>query len=253
LARRIVWNQTVLTGNLQDGIFRLLDENAINPENSSRALSSLGYTASLDPLVTVLELDAQYHGESLLDAVTGLCRANNIGFRMPFSGGLYNFQLYAGVDRSLNQTARSPVIFSPEFENLEGSTYYESVEGEANIALVGGEGDGSERVMVVASTSDNEPYDIARKEMFLDASTVSSQTQSGVMSIEEYENLLYGRVFGATVQSTEAGYLYGRDFGLGDIVHTRNEYGLESPMRITEFVISEDSGGSRSYPTFEKI
>ena len=37
LERRIIWKQTILSGNFQNGIKKLLDENIINPSDASRS------------------------------------------------------------------------------------------------------------------------------------------------------------------------------------------------------------------------
>jgi hypothetical protein len=59
--------------------------------------------------------------------------------------------------------------------------------------------------------------------------------------------------FGATVETNIGGFMYGRDFFLGDIVQAKNEYGIEGAMRVTQFLISEDISGHRVYPTFVMI
>ena len=41
LDRRIIWQQTILSGNFQDGIFKLLNENIISPSIAERAIPNL--------------------------------------------------------------------------------------------------------------------------------------------------------------------------------------------------------------------
>ena len=45
-------------------------------------------------------------------------------------------------------------------------------------------------------------------------------------------------------------YTYGVHYNIGDTVQIRNEYGMESKMYISEFIFSEDSDGTKAYPTF---
>lgn len=40
LERRIIWKQTILSGNFQNGIKKLLDENIINPSDASRKVEN---------------------------------------------------------------------------------------------------------------------------------------------------------------------------------------------------------------------
>ena len=59
LERRIIWKQTILSGNFQNGIKKLLDENIINPSDASRKIEGLIFEASTDPAITGLTVDAE--------------------------------------------------------------------------------------------------------------------------------------------------------------------------------------------------
>ena len=49
-------------------------------------------------------------------------------------------------------------------------------------------------------------------------------------------------------------FIYKRDFYMGDIIQIKNEYGLEGPARVVEYVMSENvQNGLEYYPTFEAI
>lgn len=69
LERRIIWKQTILSGNFQNGIKKLLDENIINPSDASRKVERLIFEASTDPAITGLTVDAQFTGDNLYDAI----------------------------------------------------------------------------------------------------------------------------------------------------------------------------------------
>lgn len=69
LERRIIWKQTILSGNFQNGIKKLLDENIINPSDASRKVEGLIFEASTDPAITALTVDAQFTGDNLYDAI----------------------------------------------------------------------------------------------------------------------------------------------------------------------------------------
>lgn len=45
------------------------------------------------------------------------------------------------------------------------------------------------------------------------------------------------------------GYRYGIDYYLGDIIEVRNQDGIVNNVRVTEQIMSQDSGGEKSYPT----
>ena len=46
-------------------------------------------------------------------------------------------------------------------------------------------------------------------------------------------------------------FVYGEDYGLGDIVTIRSSYGVTAAVRITEVIESEDESGYRVEPKFE--
>lgn len=265
LERRIVWKQTVLSGSLQDGIKRLLDENAINPKDPDRKMIRLIFEESLDPNILSLSVDEQYYGESLYDVIQKLCEKNSIGFKITLdSEKHFVFKLYSGTDRSFNQLDNPVVLFSPALDNLANSNYFHSKISHRTMALVGGEGEGSAKVTTQVSLPGGAGADLNRREMFTDASDVSSMVDGTKISDDEYNTLLVERgllsllvnhqvsTFDGVVDPS-TNYIYGRDFSMGDIVQIENEYGLKGQSRITELITSEDLSGKNTYPTFEMI
>ena len=100
-----------------------------------------------------------------------------------------------------------------------------------------------------------------RRELLTDARDISSNTDDGELSPEEYELQLQQRGLeklseNIVINSFEGQsdtvqlYQYGRDFFMGDIVQIRNEYGIEAKSRIVEIVRSIDKEGFDIYPTF---
>ena len=80
---RIIWVQTVISGNLQNGIRRLLMDNAISPTLADRRIEHLVFLPSIDPAITNIEIEeTMFTGESLLDTVVTLCRVNKIGWKI---------------------------------------------------------------------------------------------------------------------------------------------------------------------------
>lgn len=262
LDRRIIWLQTIVTGNLQTGIKKLLDENLINPGNADRKIPNFIFKESEDPLITALTIDAQYTGDNLLDVVRNICGEHDIGFKVTLNdSNQFVFELYAGADRSYDQTTNPYVVFSPKFENIINSNYIESKSALKNVTLIGGEGEGySRRYDVVGEASGMD-----RRELFTDARDISSDAGDGVTLTDfEYHEHLKQRgkeklaecediiSFEGQVDTTNM-YHYGEDFFMGDIVQFANEYGHEARVRVLEFVMSEDASGSSTYPTFATI
>lgn len=264
LDRRIVWNQILLDGNFQTQIKRLLTENVINPSDSNRKISNFIFEETDDPYILSLKVQAQYTGDNLYEAVCKLCESLSIGFKITLNdNNQFVFKLYSGTDRSYDQETNPYVVFSPSFENIIDSNYYESKAGYKNVGLVAGEGEGSARRAVVVGESTLK--ELSRRELYVDARDISSTTLNGdSISTSAYDDLLRQRgdeqlnenkiiqAFDGQVESTQM-YRYGEHYFMGDITQLENEYGMESKVRVTEFIRSVDKDGIDSYPTFEVI
>lgn len=97
----------------------MLNECIISPSIADRKISNFVFVPSTDPKITSLKIDNQYTGDCLYDVIKGLCEENNIGFKIVLTDeNKFAFSLYAGVDRSYEQTENPYVVFSPNFENI---------------------------------------------------------------------------------------------------------------------------------------
>lgn len=262
LDRRIIWGQTTISGNLQNGIKTLLEENVINPSDSDRAIDNFIFEESTDEAITKLTIKAQYTGDNLYEVIHKICGERNIGFKVTLNDNKqFVFKLYAGVDRSYNQFVNPYVVFSPNFENIINSNYIESKVSLKNITLVGGEGEGSERTYTTVGAG----VGLNRREIFTDARDISSNVGDGIiLSADEYTAQLQQRGKENLAENTEITsfegqietslmFEYGVDFFNGDIVQYANEYGHEARARIEEVVMSENNTGSSVYPTLTTI
>lgn len=265
LLRRIVWEQSVLSGNLQNGIKKLLNENVISPTDEKRKISNFVFIESTDPVVTELTVDAQFTGDVLYDAIKALCDTHNIGFKVVLTeDGLFEFSLYAGVDRTYDQSKNPYVIFSPDFENIVNSNYLESKKKLKTVTLVAGEGEDPDRKTVTVEVEGGGGEGLNRREMYTDVRYVQSETSDGALTEEEYNAQLtqkgneslaenvYIKAFEGQVETSRI-FVYGEDFFMGDVVQVANEYGIESKSRVIELIRSEDENGIEVYPTFTVV
>lgn len=261
LERRIIWNRTVLSGSFQQGIKKLLDENVISPSDASRKISNFVFKESSDERITSLSVDAQYFGENLYDAISDLCKSENIGFKIILDGTNFVFSLYMGEDRSYNQEVNPYVIFSPGFDNLMNSNYIESDKTLKNVTLVAGEGEGSERKTVSVFSGEEIQNGLDRRELFTDASGVSTMVDGQTISDQEYTSQLSQKGYeelakNKTTISFEGEvdpsgtYEYDKDYFLGDVIQIANEFGCQARSQITEFIRSQSDTGIECYPTF---
>ena len=261
LNRRIIWTQTNISGNLQNGILKLLNENLINPTDTNRKVDNFIFEASTEPYITDLTLDAQFTGDNLYEVIKVICDVFGLGFQVTLNEeNKFVFKLYVGKDHSYEQQDNPYVIFSPEYDNILSSNYYETDKNVRNIALIAGEGEGLSR----RTATIGEGVGLDRRELFVDARDISSDTEDGTLTEAEYTKLLQQRgedsmAENILVQSFEGeaevgvNFVLGIDFNIGDIVQLRNEYGLESSTRVTEVIFSHDLSGTRIVPTFSIV
>lgn len=114
----------------------MLNENIISPSIADRKISNFTFKPSTDNKVTGLTIDNQYTGDDLYTDIKGLCEENNIGFKIILTDdNKFEFSLYAGADRSYDQTENPYVVFSPNFENIINSNYYSSNANLKNVTL----------------------------------------------------------------------------------------------------------------------
>lgn len=262
LDRRVIWNLTTLSGGLQAGIKQLLNENAIAPSDPARVIPNLIFEDSTDSKITNLALNAQYYGENLYDVICEVCESNEIGFKIILNeSNQMVFSLYAGTDRSYEQTENPYVIFSPGFDNLLNSNYISSKKTLKTVTMITGEGEGSDKKKAVAECSNGAGSGLNRREMHTDASGISQTDGENTISDEAYTALLQRQGIDELAQNTRTEsfegevssgrtYTYGTDYFMGDIVQNVNEFNIKATSRVTEYIMSQDESGIERYPTF---
>lgn len=262
LDRRIIWSQTILDGNLQNGIEQLINENVISPTIPERVISNIAFVESIDSAITSLTVKAQYTRTNLLETIQKLCAANDIGFKMTLSSSFdsFEFKLYSSVDRSYNQVLNSYVVFSNGFENLSSSDYIESMVTYKNITVVAGAGEDEDRIIKIVGDGEG----VSRRELYTDARDLSDKVDNVAIPEVDYlaqleqrgiEKLLENDLevsFDGKVDITRM-FKYREDFFVGDIVQLVGDYGIEGRVQIMGMIRSINLDGIDVYPTFKII
>ena len=261
LTRRIIWEQKIFEGNLQDKVQEMLNDTIIKPTIPERAIPNFIFERTDDPDITKLTMNHQYTGDDLYKVISELCKEYKIGFKITLNyKNQFVFKLYKGVDRSYNQIANPYVVFSSAYDNIINSNYYTSKENYKNVTLIAGEDRGHvRRTALIGSASG-----LNRRELFTDARDLSSETDHGQLSDERYTKLLLARgkknlaehrfttAFEGKTETSNM-FVYGQDFFIGDIVQLNDDYGHEGGSYISELVFSYDDNGCLIYPTFKMI
>lgn len=268
LERRRVYPPMILTGDLEDSIKAILDNNIIAPTDTDRTIANFVFEYSGDPLIEAMVVDDQFGPDkSVYEAIVKICTLNGLGFKVTIDdSGIFTFVLYLGIDRSYEQFDNPYVVFSPKFENILNGSYRETNVFEKNVGYVAGEkGIGNESIIVVVTKDDQAWSGLERREMFTDAGSITRNVpDTDPLTEEEYadkltekgkqdlsENVFF-QAFDGQIDTLGL-YIYGLDYNMGDIVQVANEYGHEARSRVTEIIHSQDVEGTRKYPTFSTV
>lgn len=254
VGQRVVWNQTNLSGNAEEQIRGLINANIINPSNSLRKINNF-ILDDLNGFTDTIEI--QLYGENIAEWLVEICKTYSWGWDVFIKNSKYVFKIYKGVDRTYNQSSVTPVVFSPEFDNLLSSSYDYNLTDYYNSALILGEGEGVDK----RRTSVGLSSDLDRFETYVDGSSVSSNGE--IITLETYIKMLqeYGQSqinqtaftqkFSGDIDPNGL-FVINRDYFLGDLVQIENEKGIKATPRIIEIIYAEDENGSSVVPTFSE-
>lgn len=255
LARRVIWNQTILNDTVENAIRQVITENCISPADTARKINGLELAA---PSGFGEALQQQTRGDVISEWLETVCRTYGYGWKITINDGRFIFSIFKGTDRTYGNAAGNPfVVFSPDFDNLINSNYMKDKQSYKNTALILGEGEGTSRKSAVVGTAE----DLERYEIYVDARDISSN--NGAISEGEYNNLLSERgkqsiaeqaittAFDGEIDGNGI-YTYKKDFDIGDIVQIKNDYGIKAKSRIVEIIENDDESGRHIVPTLEK-
>lgn len=263
LDRRITLYKQLEKGNAETVMRNYINTNCIDTKDINRKLPNLlqGVNNNLGQ-----EVDYNSHYKPLLEEVEAISKANELGYRIDLDlpNKQYVFEVYKGLDRTVNQDINSKAIFSTEFENISNQKYIDSDNNYRNMVLVAGAGENENRKTLSIGT-DNSNFD--RYELFVDARDISDkesktrivideftgeereETYEVEIPIETYNKLLEARgkeklsectkieTFDCKIENTN-NLIYRTDYDLGDKVSIINKkWGLllhERIVSITE-------------------
>lgn len=166
LDQRVVWSTMTANGNAETFTRRMVDGSLGSTASAERQFKDshgtlifgLGTSAGLTD-----RLSEQVSYKNVGEKVREYCTKFGWGYRVILDSGILKFELFKGADRSAS------VIFSSDYENLSTTTYIEDESNMGNIALIAGEGQGSDRFRCVAG----EVSGADRYEIYADAKDIS--------------------------------------------------------------------------------
>ena len=237
--RRIIGQQR-FAGNIEDAIKYFINLNAINPANPKRIIPNLvlGINEGID-----IQVDEAYINADLDTAIWEMCKKYDIGFEilMNHEAKKYVASTYQGADRSAEQNINPHVIFAKAFDNVNRQSYVDDRADYKTTAYIAGK----DRTITV----NDEAAGFARRELFVDASSISKTyynenyeeitipeaeyiatlKETGQSELAQYPRV---QTFESEVD-TDAQHIYGVDYFIGDKVTNRNdELGIATHSRV---------------------
>lgn len=220
--QRIIWGTSVCYDYVQDFVRMNIYDAFIGPTNPERKLVTnsgrqMLYLGARDPNITDMASE-QVSYANVGEKIREYCQRYGWGYKIKQirDGSLLDkyleFVIYVGTDRS------AYVKFSPEYENINTTKYQDDITNIANVALIGGVGEGASRVLM----QHGEAIGVNRYEIFVDAKN-------------EAKTMTWGELSAAYPPESEGGQGY----------FEQTPYGYYYRLRTAEIRIP-----SRSYANF---
>lgn len=274
LERRLIYKlsgtvntPTILRGNVETEVRRVITENAISCPFDSRRnipLLALGDLAGLPHKIVDENGEAtqkQVSYQNLLTYTDELLQEYGLGSTVILDedAGKLRYIIYAGIDHSWDNAAgNDPIVFSKEFDNLTSSSYEYDITAEKNVALIGGAGEGVERFYSLVAGAQ---AGLQRREMWVDASSINRTYKDEYDEEQPYSDTEYSamlnaegtqqlnsnqatEIFDGAIDIQNSRWQYNRDFALGDIVTTQDDdIGKYINVRLREVLEVQDENG----------
>jgi len=169
---------------------------------------------------------------NLADELQSISISTGLGWNVTpdFEQKKWIFDVMQGRDLTVNNTDDNPpVIFSPEFDNVDDMTFTDSDMNYRNYGYVAGQGEGVDRAIVEVGSATG----MDRLEVFIDARDVEDDSE--LPSRGQAKLLEFGQELSleGKVMSTPS-FTYEKDWDLGDYVTVQNrEWGVTMDQQIT--------------------
>lgn len=187
---------------------------------------------------------------TILAVCETVLNARNLGQNVTFNLSTQTFQynVFGGEDRTINQSQNSAVVFSPNLNNLQSQSYTHSISNFANVVYVHGQiGDTTETVIVGEASGFNR-YETSTSGTLEQGSAVTLTKnnykevftvigENTLVTQAETKNLI------GTIQLS-SDFQLNIDFSLGDsVTYLNNEWGIQENVMIRELRLQYSTNG----------
>jgi hypothetical protein len=247
--RRVMWpastsNRSIFSGVAAETVAKLLVQ--YNVTASATTANGRATNGANDDLPVTVEADAaqgntisaSYAWLNLLPALQRVATLGGGDWSLEYSEVAHSWEFqwhqpYLGTDRS------AEVVFSLDRNNMQRPVLNLTNPWEPTVAVVAGQGQGSDRALVVR-TGPNYISSSFTREVFIDARDLSATAALEDRGDQKLNELMSRNALDFTVLQTDS-LRYGRDYFLGDLVSWRFS-GLSGTQQIDSAEIELSDG-----------
>jgi hypothetical protein len=264
----VPWTLTTTAGELiSDAVYRMV----INPTTYGGAWTgqNLDWARDKIPNLTLGKVDnngatkqLSVQQGPLYDGIQRLAQEEGVGLKLYLESAKYStqefslkFATYRGKNRTSNQEDNLLVRLTPRMDSLSDVEEVSSLEQYKNVIYV------NYKNLITTHLVDPTqpiPEGFARRVLRVDAPDLYFNTSDKITAFREQvaRNEAANHVYVQAVDgqiSGQIGYVFGRDYYLGDIIELEGFTGILTKARISEYIRSQDQYGERDYPTLAVI
>ena len=224
-------------------MYELIKFNAIDSNITNRNFQNLIVNSTQDRGEKIA-FETRY--KVLSDELETISKTSRLGWNIKFDykNKKFVFESLVGIDRTVNQQDNPPVIFSKRYDNIIEREYTKDVSEYKNCAIVAGQGEGSNREIVIVNDNLSGQD---RKELFVDARDIEDGTNLADRGKSKLAENTIIESFEATID-TES---YRVEWDLGDFVTILDdEIGVVSDTQIVGVIETYEDGVLTIEPTF---
>ena len=159
LDRRVLWGLYNLKGTVPAIMNALVDDCCVNPTRGDAEARKIPGLVLMDAPRGGEAIQVQATGGTLLERLEALGETYGVAFGVRFNAAVPQMEFWTrwGQNKTIHQNDLDSVLYSTELDDVLSSEYLYNSQDYRNVALVAGEGEGSERVYVTVENEVEEP------------------------------------------------------------------------------------------------
>jgi len=137
----------VVTDSAETVMKTYVDNNIVTPQNDPFEERGIDIVSIANDAGRGPRVRWQTRYKPLSQELEAVSMFTGVGWdvRPNFTAGKWQFDVYAGVDRSVSQSDRAPALFDVDYDTIESLQFLDSDIDFKNLAYVGGQGEGAAR------------------------------------------------------------------------------------------------------------